>query len=222
MTRKDQSGFTLVESVIALTVTSMLIFVVVNFMVNSIAQYSTVNARSRLLNEAQIALDIIGDDIRLSANADENNRWPDANAPIAPDNLFSWTSSPSTLILATAAEDVNGDIIFSDQAEYISLKDNNVYFVRDRKLYKRTLAADGISNTSVTTCPANETTANCPTDKQLLAGVDSFNLKYFNEKGEQVTPTDARSVEMYVKISEDQYRQPVSAEYTTRMVFRND
>ena len=96
-----QKGFTLVETIIALLVTSALIAIIISFMTNSIVQYAVANSKSDLLNEAQIALDIVGRDIRLSGNADQNNRWPDDNAPGSPDD-FSWESDQDTLILATA------------------------------------------------------------------------------------------------------------------------
>lgn len=219
---KNSRGFTLVETIIALSVTSVLIFLIINFMTNSIVQYAITEARSTLLNEAQSGLEVIGDDIRLSGNADANNRWQDANAPGAPDNLLSWASASSTLVLATAVENADGDVIFADPAQYISEKNNNIYFVQDRKLYKRTIASDVEGNTVRTTCPASQATATCPADRQLLENVETFTVRYYNAQNNEVTPTDARSIELYVKLQDTKYKQVVSTEYTTRMVFRND
>jgi prepilin-type N-terminal cleavage/methylation domain-containing protein len=124
---KNSRGFTLVETIIALAVTSMLMFIIINFMTNSIVQYAVVNARADLLNEAQAALDIMADDTRLSGNADANNRIPDVYAPLAPTDELSWASDNDTLVLATAVEDINGNIVFADPALYISEKNNYVY-----------------------------------------------------------------------------------------------
>lgn len=219
---KKNKGFTLVEVIIALSVTSLLIFLIINFMTNSIVEYARAGARSELLNEAQVALDIISNDTRLSANADQNNRITDAYAPGAPADEFSWSSDTDTLILATAVEDSNGDIVFADPALYISEKNNNVYYLDGGKLYKRTLAADVTDNDAKTTCPPAQATPTCPADKELLKNVSQLTIKYFNDKNEEVVPTNARSIEMYVKLEKTEYGQPVSADYTTRMVFRND
>lgn len=217
-----ERGFTLVETIIAITVTGVLIGVIITFMTNSIVQYAKTGARSSLLNDAQIGLDIIGNDIRLSGNADLNNRIPDEHAPDAPSNEFSWASDQDTLILATAAEDTNKDIIFADPALYISQKNNNVYYLSNGSLYKRTLAADVDDNSAQTTCPPTSATQACPADKELLQNVQTFTAKYYNDQNQEVVPTSARSVELYVKLQKTEYNQPLSVEYSTRMVFRND
>ncbi len=219
---KNEKGFTLVETVIALAVSALLIFTIIDFMTNSLVRYAVANARAGLMNQAQASLDIIGNDIRLSANADDDNRWQDTNAPGAPSNLFSWQSNSTTLILATAAENTSGDIIFSDPAQYISAKNNNIYFLTGGVLYKRTIAATVANNGAKTSCPSSIATALCPADRKMLTNVKTFSFKYFNDTGQEVTPTDARSIEMHVTLEEKQYGEPVSVDYTTRMVFRND
>lgn len=217
-----ERGFTLVETMIAMSVTAILVGVVITFMTNSIVQYAKTGARSSLLNEAQIGLDIIGNDIRLSGNADLNNRIPDEHAPGAPQNELSWTSDQDTLILATAAEDANKNIIFADPALYISQKNNNVYYLSGGSLFKRTIAAEVTGNSSQTTCPSSSATTNCPADKQLLKNVQTFTIKYYNDQNQEVIPSSARSIELYVKLQKTEYKQPISVEYSTRMVFRND
>ncbi len=215
-------GFTLIETMIAMTVTAVLIGVIITFMTNSIAQYAKTGARSGLLNEAQVGLDIIGDDIRLSGNADANNRIPDDNAPNAPSDTLSWQSDQDTLVLATAVEDSNKNIIFADPVLYISEKNNNVYYLNNGSLYKRTLASNVSGNSAKTTCPASVANQNCPEDKKLLSNVQTFTVSYYDAQNQEVTPTNARSIELYVKLQKQEYGQPISVEYSTRMVFRND
>lgn len=215
-------GFTLVETVIALTITSLLMFIIINFATNSIVQYSDTEIRAQLLNDAQSSLDVIGSDIRLSGNADTNNRWPDNNAPGAPTNTYGWASDSNTFVLASAVEDTNGNIIFDDPALYIPKKNNNVFFVKNKTLYKRTIAAPVANNSTKTSCPSNLATNNCPADRILLNNVDIFTVKYFNSLNQQVPPSDARSIELYVKLKRLTYGRTVSVDYSTRMVFRND
>lgn len=220
--RQQSKGFTLIETLIAMTVTSVLVGVIITFMTNSIAQYAKTGARSSLLNEAQIGLDTIGNDIRLSGNADANNRIIDEHAPDSPGDKFSWESDNNTLVLATAVEDANGNIIFADPALYISEKNNNIYYLDNGTLLKRTLASSVSGNSAKTTCPDSQASSTCPADKKILANVQVFTVKYFDAQNQEVTPTNARSIELYVKLQKQEYGQPISVEYSTRMVFRND
>ncbi len=219
---KKSDGFTLIETVIALAVTSVLMFIIIDFMTNSIVQYSDTEIRGQLLNDAQSSLDVIGNDIRLSGNADTNNRWPDSHAPNAPTNTYSWASNASTFVLASAVEHTNGNIIFADPALYIPEKNNNIFFVSNHILYKRTVAAPVANNSVKTTCPSNLATSNCPADRILLRNVDTFTVKYYNSLNQEVTPSNARSIELYVKLKKVAYGRTISTDYSTRMVFRND
>jgi len=219
---KDSNGFTIVEITVAVVVTSLLLMLIMNFMADGLYSYAIVQARRDLLAEAQKSLDSVADETRSSANADLNNRWQDANGPGAPGNLYGWTSNSSTLILATAVENSAGDVIFADPAQYITEKNNNIYFVSNGTLYKRTLAAPVTGNTTKTTCPSNLATALCPADKALISNISSFQVKYIDGDGDEVTPTNARSVEMIINLSKVQYKRTITADYKTRMVFRND
>lgn len=219
---KSCRGFTTVELTIAVSVVSILIITVLVFFATNLRQYAIVNARADLLNEAQITLESINEDIRLSADADEHNRWEDEHAPEA-GNMFSWTSDTDTLILATAAMDRNGNIIFSDPAQYISWKNNHIYYLNGDVLYRRILAAPIEGNTATTTCPAEAATKSCPADKVMLnRTVDKFVVRYIDGNNQEVAPTDARSIELEIGISRRAYGQKITAEYKTRMVFRND
>jgi len=222
VSQSDNRGFTLIEVIITLTVASVLVGVVLGFMVNSLTQYGIAGARAELLNEAQIALDIAANDVRLAANADANNRWEDANAPNAPSDEFSWSSDADTLVLATAVEDASGNILFSDTSNYISHKNNSIYFVQSGNLYKRVLAAPVTGNTAITTCPASLANASCPADRLLLGNVESFSVKYYDDQNQEVAPDSARSVELHVALKVVRYPESVFADYKTRMVFRND
>jgi hypothetical protein len=126
------------------------------------------------------------------------------------------------LVLATAAEDSNGSVIFADSKNYITEKNNIVYFVKDDTLYKRTIASTVANNSAVTSCPINTASTSCPADKELLHNVTDFTVTYKDGQNNSVTPTDARSIELRVTVSKHLYSQDISVDYTTRMVFRND
>lgn len=217
----NDSGFTLVELLIALVVTGIVIGILMNFMMGSLVQSTLASAKANLLSEAQTTLNLVNNDIQLSSSADTNNRWQDPNAP-DPTNELSWQSNSSTLILATAAQDKSGNIIFSDPLKYITEKNNNIYFVQNGTLYKRILAAPDANNSAVTTCPAAESSSSCPPDKVLIHNVSSFSVQYIDAANQSVTPANARSIQITIGLADTKYGHNITASYTTRMVFRND
>lgn len=132
-----QAGFTLVELIITITLVSVLSLALADFVAGWLQTSDLAQARANLLTNAQSALDNVTDDIRLSGSADENNRWPDPNAPGGSD--FGWQSNASTLVLARIATTDQREVIFSDPAQYITEKDNVVYYVVDKALYRHIL-----------------------------------------------------------------------------------
>lgn len=221
-TIRNNAGFTIVEGLVVLVVTTIMVLVITNFMLQNILQTALATTRDTIIKEVEQSLDLAAKDVRLSANADEDNRWPDANSPGGAGNQYGWQSNNSTLVLATAAEDTSANIIFSDPHNYITEKNNIVYFVQDGTLYKRTIAAPVSGNGSVTSCPVASASSACPADKELLHNVTDFDISYLNGQNQSVTPTDARSIEMHVTVSKKVFGQTVSTDYTTRMVFRNE
>ncbi len=212
-------AFTLVETMVTLSVVSILLIVVTNFSITSLAQSSITTAQANLLGESQIAMDRAINDIRLSAGAEQANRWPDVSNP---DGNYAWQSNAGTVVLATAVLDKSNNIIFADPAHYISEKNNVIYFVKNQILYKRVLASPVANNASRNTCPQASATTACPADRQLLTNVTEFSAKYFNGDEQQVAPADARSVELTVKTSTRKFSRNITSDYTTRAVFRND
>lgn len=218
---KDQAGLTIIELSIALVVTALLATIVIGFSVDKLRQSSLQNIRYQLLSNAENGLNTVTNDIRLATSADDNNRWQDANAPGAPGNELSWTSDSDTLVLATAAQDSSGNIIFEDTHDYVSAKNNVVYYLNGGSLYRRMLAAPVSGNSATTTCPPSQTTANCPGDKDVLDDVSSFSVQYYDGDNQQVDPAAAHSVQLNVQLMQHKFGQDISVNYTTRMVFRN-
>ncbi|MDZ7744673.1 MAG: hypothetical protein U5K77_02850 [Candidatus Saccharibacteria bacterium] len=217
----NQSGNTLLEVTLTVAVLAIVTVAISMFAITTMRQYTTAQAKANILYESQLALTVAQEDIRLAASAEEQNRWPDENAPGAPDE-YSWQSSTDTLILATAALDNSGDIIFADPAEYISEKNNVIYFTDNGTLYKRTLASPVSDNAATTSCPESGVSSSCPADKKMLNNVSLFSVRYLNENDQEVSPPDARSIELTVVSSDQAYGQDIEVEYKTRMVFRND
>ena len=218
----DARGLTIVELLVVISVTTILIVVVTGFMMVNLRESTLATARGNMLRETQQSLDLAANDIRLSANADANNRWADVNSPSGASNQFSWQSNSTNLVLAAAAEKSDGTVIFADAKNYITEKNNIVYFVKNGTLYKRTIASPVANNRDKTTCPINLASASCPADKELLQNVSAFTISYKDGQNNNVTPTDARSIELNVTTNKQIYSKYLSVSYKTRMVFRND
>jgi type II secretory pathway component PulJ len=221
MMANKQGGYTIVEVLISLVITSILVGVLMIFSISSLINNAINGARIDLQSEAQLALDLIGDDIRLASGADLNNRWPDENAPGAPTDLLSWQSTEDVLVLSTIAENAGREILFEDASNYISYKNNTVYYLVDGELYKRDIAADIEDNRSRSSCPELVATADCPADRAILSNIEELVFTYVDRSGAVVDPENARSVEVFVRLSTFRAGQTITAEYKTRMVFRN-
>lgn len=220
MRKLAADGFTLVDALISVVVSTLVIIVLTTYVLNNVQQSAVATTRDSLTKEIQTSLDRMAIDVRLSANADLNNRWPDENAPGG--SQFGWQSDGSTLVLATAAQDDDGGILFSDPHNYITEKNNIVYFVQDSTLYKRIVADPVSGNKDRTTCPAALAGPSCPEDRELLHDVTLFDVTYLDGQNQEVPPTDARSIEVHVRVGKTAFKKAVNADYTTRMVFRND
>ncbi|MEX0934255.1 MAG: type II secretion system protein [Candidatus Saccharimonadales bacterium] len=222
ITCRSSSGITLVEIIVATAVTGILIAVIMSFFSDKMVANATASARSRLLMDAQLSLDVINRDIKHSARVDEINRWADAHAPDSPGDDFSWESNAEVLILASPAVDSNNNFIYQDSFAYITYKNNLIYFVENGNLYKRILAAEVEGNAVATTCP--EGTSGCPTDTLLASNISDFSVLYYNANDEEVVPADenARSVRVNLSISDTVYSRKIEAEFSIRSVFRNE
>jgi Tfp pilus assembly protein FimT len=226
------NGFTLVEALISLAVTALMILLIGGFMVQNIEQSALTSGQANLLSQSEIALDSIATNLRSSAHVLATNSATD------PNNSGGWSSTNatpfSTLVVATAAQNSSGYDIFTDpsyvaDANYATEKNNFVYYVDTARhtLNKRVLAytPHDNNNIAITTCP----TANggCPADAQLLDNVTGFTVTYLDVNGADISSTmpgnasSVNSVQLHVIASKTVYNHLISADYTTRMVFRN-
>lgn len=219
MSRRTQSGFTLVDMMVTIILISLVSLTLANFITTWLQSATLAQIRAELLGNAQSALDQITTDIKLSGSADQNNRWADDNAP---GNQYGWQSNTQTLVLAKAATDSGQNVIFSDPAEYISQKSNQVYYLVGTTLYRRTIRSSDPADSSVTTCPPASATAACPADKTVATDVSNFAVQYFDSDDQVVAPAEARSIQLAITLARNQNGRTISANYDTRMVFRNE
>lgn len=214
-----QLGLTLVELLIATSITALLFIGLSTFTASYLENNAVATARSQLLTDDMAILDQISEDIRQASGADAANRYGDTYAPNGAVDPFSWHSDGSTLVLSTIAFDDDQAVIYEDASQYIPASNNVIYFVSGNTLYRRILAGPSTGNTAVTTCPV--TAIECTHDRTMSKYVSSFGLRYLNEDDEEVTPDDARSVEVTLGLAMTKYGRQITTEYTVRTVFRN-
>lgn len=221
--KHGEGGFTVIEMIVACIVAGLLLIGIMTFLVNSLVNNSVRQARADLIREAQLALDLAAKDIRLSAAAGENNVVEDPHSPNAGStNGLGWESDSDTLVLATAVEDDEGNILFEDATHYITEKNNIVYYVQDGSLYKRTIANDIENNKARTTCPKASATSTCLADPELAKNVSSLTVRYYDALDNEIDPASARSIGITLTLQARKYNRVVNATYETRMVFRNE
>ncbi len=218
----NEAGFTIIEVVVSVVLVAIMITVITGFGLSTLSSYSINTARAELLGDARLATDIVNRDIRLSANVDEANRIDDNNAPNAPDDTLSWQSDENVLVLATPAEDTDGNILFADASNYVTEKNNHIYYVENGELRRRVLAADVAENSAVTTCPPEQASEDCPADSVFAENVATFQLRYVDRLGEETTVDNARAVEMVLELAAERFGRTIEVNQESRMVFRND
>lgn len=220
--KHDENGFTISEVVIATVLVAGMVAIITGFGLTTLRSYSINAARAEILSDANLAIEVINRDIRLSANVDENNRWEDPHAPAAPDNELSWESTNEVLLLATAAVDDQRNIIFTDTSNYITEKNNHIYYVQNNELRRRVLASPHEDNSALSTCPAGQSTDTCRPDSVFAENVTTFVVQYIDRLGEPTTPDNARAVEITLGLSAERFGQNIEVFQDTRMVFRNE
>ena len=222
MRKINARGVTLVELMITIVVMGVLMSGIFVFVISNLNGYTSTSIRENLLSQAQTGLNKVNDTILLAGAADATNRIADQNGPGGPSNLFGWTGGTQTLILATAAENTAGNILFSDPANYVSYKNNVIYYLDGTTLRQRILAASVSGNKAKTTCPDNKVTSSCKADAIILENVRSFTVTYLDKSNNSVTPGNARGIELSVTMSDKRFSNKTKISYKTRSVFRND
>jgi prepilin-type N-terminal cleavage/methylation domain-containing protein len=215
----NQNGFTLIELMVVVLVMGILSVALANFIFGWMNTAGLQQVRSNLQYDAEYALDTVNNDIMLSGSVDSTNRWPDPNGP---GGNYGWTSNSQTLILAKVATDSSGNPIFLDSTDYITQKDDEIYYLSGTTLYRRTLSSGTSGDSAVTTCPPSLSTSSCPPDMTVATNVSAWSVAYYGANNNVVSPDLARSVQLSITLSGSYGAEPLSASYTTRMVFRND
>lgn len=228
----QESGFSLLELLVAATVIGIMAVIVGDFYTNRLIDYARTDSSIILQTNTKQALESMQKDVRSARTIEAANKWSDANGPGGvPYGWISTTGSPSTLVLAVPVTDTSGNLVYTDNT-HTSLQTNDViYFVdsTSKILYRRVIAnpvcasaGGSISCSQRTTCPAASATSTCPVDGKVIEDVANLQVSYFDSNNIS-TPTVANvySADITLTESRTKFGRTFSSSLTSRTTLRN-
>ncbi len=226
MTR--EGGFTLLELLLAISISAVLILTVGNFTVTSIVGSNQDYNKTLVLTNAKEAVGIVARQIKAARSVQAANSVPDTNAPGGSSSPYSWSGvagNGATLILAVPARDSSNNLIYVDGL-HNSLYTNNVIFYLDastHKLYRRILA-NGLApgNAAITTCPPALASVSCPADADVVDDVANLTTSYLDSNNSTITlPAGTEAVHYTVTETRTISGKVYSGTYSTIATLRN-
>lgn len=216
---QSDKGFTITELIVAMTAGTIVAMVILSITLFFFADIMRIDAETRLLSEAQTALNRVVEDMRTGSEILVSNTLADSNEPTG-----GWTTSNSDLVLivSTPSVDSTNNFIF-DSDSGNPFQDEFIYFTDGNNLYKRILAnPTAPDNTSRTTCPPAIATSACPSDKLMTSNFDDMTFDFFDQDNNPTAdPTLARSAQINIFMRVESFGQTIEAENSIRMSLRN-
>ncbi len=217
--KSKQSGFTIVELAVSITVISMIAVGVMWALTNYLQIITRSGVMADMTSDSQNVLRATVEELRYGAGVRQNNTITDPNGPPS-----GWNTSNDDFVIIIAVPAVDSD------REYIIDPDtghpyNNelVYFKVDTFLYKRVLAhPSATGNSLVTTCPPDEASASCPADNLLIDTINDMVFTLYDQDDSVTTdPLMARSVNIHLFMEKRTFGDPMRLDYDIRTTLRN-
>ncbi len=214
------TGFTIVELVIALTVGMTLTILVTSFTFSLFKDTVQAQTETHMLMDSQILLSRVAEDIRFSSSILETNNIDDSYQP----GGWNTDNENHILILSTPAQDSSRNFVVDEdtgnpyQNEIVLYSDGN-------NLYKRVLAnPDVVDNRTTTTCPTGE--SGCRNDPLLTTQFDDMNFIFYDQDGAVIDQaagniSEARSIEIVVLMVDRKLGETIELDNQVRMTLRN-
>ncbi len=223
-----QGGFTLFELLLAISISSILILAVGDFASSSILGSNQDYNKTLVLTNAKEAVGIVARQIQAAKSVEAVNSLPDANAPGAPGNLFSWSGTPgngATLILAVPSRNGSGDIIYVDGLHASLYTDEIIFYLNPstRRLYRRRIAnSSAPGNTALTTCPPSTASLGCPADADVVDDVANLVTMYLDRDNNTVSlPSGTEAINYTVTETRTINGHAYSGTYSSIATMRN-
>jgi prepilin-type N-terminal cleavage/methylation domain-containing protein len=219
MTNSHQSGFTIPELLIAVSLAGMMSVLMMAVFVYSYGGLVVEQTRADMVLESQLFLKRMTEDIRVANTVLTTNTLSDPEIGAA----GGWvTSDPANiLILTQPAVDSNADLIYDTSTGY-PYQNEIIYHGAGAIMYRRTLEnSTATDNAATTTCiPATPT---CPPDILLTDSLKNMTFNFYDiDNAATVVPAEARSVALTVNLEKKIFGRAITVQNTTRMTLRNE
>jgi prepilin-type N-terminal cleavage/methylation domain-containing protein len=212
---RQQAGFTLLELLLAISVSSLLIVAVGNYASTSISGGNQDYNKTLVLTNAKEAVGIVARQIIAAKSVESVNSLPDAKAP----------GNGATLILAVPSRNAGGDIIYIDGLHASLYTDNVIFYLNasSHRLYRRRVAnASAPGNVALTTCPPSGASAGCPADADVVDDVANLVTTYLDSNNNAVSlPSGTEAVNYTVTESRTIHGHVYTGTYTSIATMRN-
>lgn len=225
---RQQAGFTILEAILALTIASMLVVVIAQFISANLTSNTREQTMTLIQNNTRQAVETVASSIRSAKSVEAVNSQPDSNSPGAPDNLYSWSSeagSGTALILAVPAKDSNGNMIYIDGSHNSLYTDDVIYYLDpvSKILYRRLVANQSApNNAAITTCPPAKATSTCPADAKVVEDIANLTTAYFDAKNNTViAPSGTEAIKITLTQTKIIGTKTYSSSFTTIASLRN-
>jgi len=234
-TAASDGGYTLIEMLVAISVSTLLILSIGDYAANSIIGSNQDYNKTLVLTNAKEAVGIVARQVRLASAVAASNSLDDTYAPY-PGNPNSWSGQAgngTSLILEVPTKDTNGNIVYKNGSHAAVFNDEVIFYLDSstKKLYKRVIAypnsglPSGTTNAATTTCPPAHATAGCPADADVVDDVANLTTAYINNAGVVCTSscdiTGTEAVQYTVTETRTINGKSYAGTYTTVATMRN-
>jgi prepilin-type N-terminal cleavage/methylation domain-containing protein len=225
--RLNEGGFSLLELLIAITVSSVLLFVGGTFVGQGTLSVNADLNKTLVQTDTETAVNTIARVIKSARSVEAQNSQPDLYSPGGSGNLYGWSGvagSNGTLILAIPSRDTSGNLLYIDGLHTNLYTDDVIYYFDSttKKLYKRTLANSIAGNAATTTCPPANATPSCPADSVVVQDIANLTTSYFDSTNASISsPSGTESVGYTLTETRVIGNKSYAGTYSTKASLRN-
>lgn len=219
-TDNNDSGFTIVELLIALSVAVVVSLVVFGVAGSYFTTISRNKARTEMTVASQNLLRGTVENLRYGDGIRQNNAITDPNAPVG-----GWNTSNANfvVIIAVPALDSSRNYII-DTDTGSPYMNELVYYKNGSTLMRRKLAnPDASGNAMKTSCPPAIANNACPPDTALAEWIKDMSFTLYDQDGAQTsTPAEARSINITLEMERyTNTSNPIDLTTSLRVTLRN-
>jgi prepilin-type N-terminal cleavage/methylation domain-containing protein len=219
MIKSRQTGFTITELVISLTVAGILATVLFTATFYYYVNVAQTESATTLALESQSILTQLTEDIRLADSIASTSSITDPNGPAG-----GWTTSdPSNILIIESPATTSGRDIIYDNSTGNPYRNEFIYFMSGTTMYKRVLAnSNATGNTAKTTCPVASASPTCPADRVFSTNVSNLTFTFYDTSDSTTADaTQARSVVLNVNMAKKSFGKNITLSNSTRVTLRN-